>query len=85
MIIFSSGVHPAYFGDKEPIAPLGDCLDVAGSFGVVLQRLPQLANRHAEAAVKIDERISRPEAASKFVATNYFSGAFKECDEEPMG
>jgi hypothetical protein len=80
-----SGIYPAYFRNKEPIASLGNCLDVAGGFGVIVQRLPQLSNRHAEAAVKIDERISRPEAASKFVATNYFSGAFKECDEEPMG
>jgi hypothetical protein len=80
-----SGIYPAYFRNKEPIASLGNCLDVAGGFGVIVQRLPQLSNGHPEAAVKINERIVRPEAAAKFLTTDYFAGAFKECYEQPIG
>jgi hypothetical protein len=80
-----SGIYSAYFRNKESISSLWNCLDVSGIFGVIVQRLPQLANRHPEAAVKINERIVRPEAASKFLATDYFSGVFQERDEESMG
>jgi hypothetical protein len=82
---FLSGLYPAYFRNKEPISSLWNCLNVSGIFCVVVQRLPQLANRHAEAAVKINERISRPEAISKFLPADYFSGVFQERYEEPMG
>jgi hypothetical protein len=80
-----SDIYPAYFRNKEPISSLWNRLNVSGIFGVIVQRLPQLANRHPEAAVKINERIVRPEATAKFVTTDYFSGVFKERDEEPMG
>ena len=79
-----SGIYPTYFRNKEPIASLGNCLDVAGGFGVIIQRLPQLSNRHAEAAVKTNERIVRPKAASKFLPADYLSGVFQERDEESM-
>jgi hypothetical protein len=82
---FLSGLYPAYFSNKEPISSLWNCLDVSGIFGVIVQRLPQLANRHPEAAVKINKRISRPEAASKFLATDYFSRVFEQRDQESMG
>jgi hypothetical protein len=68
----------------EPIPSFGNCLDVARLFGAIVQRLPQLANRHPEATVKINERIVGPEAASKFLPTDYFSGIFEERDQEPM-
>ena len=80
-----SDIYPAYFRNKEPISSLWNRLDVSGIFGVIVQRLPQLANRHPETAVKINERIVRPEVASKFLATDYFSGVFQERDEESMG
>ena len=54
---FLSGIYPAYFRNEEPIPSLWNCLNVSGIVGVIVQRLPQLANRHAEAAVKINERI----------------------------
>jgi hypothetical protein len=82
---FMSGSYPAYFRNKEPISSLWNCLNVSGIVSVIVQRLPQLANSHAEAAVKINERIVRPEAASKFLPADYFSGVFQERDEEPMG
>jgi hypothetical protein len=82
---FSSGIYPAYFTNKEPISSLWNCLNVSGIVGVIVQRLPQLANRHAEAAVKINERIVRPEAASKFLPADNLSGVFEQRDEEPMG
>jgi hypothetical protein len=71
-----SGIYPAYFRNKEPISSLWNCLNVSGIVSVVVQRLPQLANRHAEAAVKINKRIVRPEAASKFLPADYLSGVF---------
>src|SRR6266851_5073624 len=80
-----SGIDPAYFGNKEPIASLGNCLNVAGIIGVIVQRLPQFAHRHTKAAVKINERIVTPEAASKFLPADDFSGVFQERDEQPMG
>jgi hypothetical protein len=82
---FMIGIYPAYFRNKEPVSSLWNRLDVSGIFGVIVQRLPQLANRHPEAAVKINERIVRPEAVSKFLATDYFSRIFEQCDEESMG
>jgi hypothetical protein len=80
-----SGIYPAYFSDEEPIASLWNCLNEAGIVRVIVQRLPELANRHPETAVKIDERMVRPEAASKFVPANYLSGVLKERDQEPVG
>jgi hypothetical protein len=80
-----SGIYPAYFRNKESIASLWNCLNVSGIIGVIVQRLPQLANRHSEAAVKINKRIVRPEAASKFLATDYLSGVFQQRDKKPMG
>ena len=82
---FMSGIYPAYFRNEEPISSLWNCLNVSGIVGVIVQRLPQLANRHPEAAVKIDKRIVRPQAASKFLPADYFSGVFQERDEEPIG
>ena len=82
---FMSGIYPAYFRNKEPISSLWNCLNVSGIVSVIVQRLPQLANRHAEAAVKINERIVGPEAASKFLPADDFSGVFQERDEEPIG
>jgi hypothetical protein len=80
-----SGIYPAHFSNKEPISSLGNCLNVSGIFGIIVQRLPKLANRHPEATVKINERIVTPEAVSKFLPTDEFSGVFQERDEEPMG
>jgi hypothetical protein len=80
-----NGIYPAYFGNEESISSLWNCLNVPGIFGVIVQRLPQLANRHPEATVKINERIVTPKAASKFLPADYLSGVFQECDEEPMG
>jgi hypothetical protein len=80
-----SSIYPANFRNKESIPSLWNCLDVSGIFSAIVQRLPQLANRHPEAAVKINERIVRPEAASKFLPADYLSRAFQERDEESMG
>ena len=80
-----SGIYPAYFRNEEPISSLWNCLNVSGIFSVIVQRLPQLANRHPEAAVKIYKRIARPEAASKFLPADDFSGVFEKRDEEPIG
>ena len=85
MTFFLSGIYTANFRNKESISSLWNCLDVSGIFGVIVQRLPQLANRHPEAAVKINERIARPEAASKFLTTDDYSGVCEQRDEEPMG
>ena len=53
--------------------------------GVIAQRLPKFADRHAETAVKIHERIVRPEAASKVLAADDFSGSFEKHEEELIG
>jgi hypothetical protein len=82
---FRSGIDPAYFSNKEPISSLGNCLNVSGIVGVIVQCLPQLAHRHPEAAVKINERIVRPEAASKFLPADNLSGVFQKRDEQPTG
>ena len=82
---FLSGIYPAYFRNQEPIASLWNCRNVSGILGVIVQRLPQLAYRHPEAAVKIDERIARPETPSKFLPADYLSRVFQERDQEPMG
>jgi hypothetical protein len=80
-----SSADLAYFSNEESISPLWNCLDVSGVVSVINQRLPQLANRHAEAPVKIYKRISRPETASKFLSSDYFSGVFQKRDEEAAG
>ena len=64
-----SGLYPADLRNKEPIPSLWNCFNVSGVVSVIVQRIPQLAHRHAEAAVKIYKRISRPEAASKFLSS----------------
>ena len=65
--LFSVGIYPADLRNKEPIPSLWNRLNVSGIFGVIVQRLPKLANRHPETAVKINERIVTSEAASKFL------------------
>ena len=57
-------------GAKETIAPLGNGLYISRTFGIVAKRLSQLAHRDAEAAVKVDERIFRPDTASQLLAGN---------------
>jgi hypothetical protein len=52
-IVFLSGIYPAYFRNEEPISSLWNCLNVSGIVSVIVQRLPKLANRHPETAVKI--------------------------------
>ena len=69
---------------KETIAPLGNGLYISRTFGIVAKRLSQLAHRHAEAAVEINERIAPPETASQFLPADDFSRAFKQCDKEPI-
>jgi hypothetical protein len=81
---FMSGIYPADFRNKEPIPSLWNRLNVSGIVGVIVQRLPKLANRHPKAAVKIYERIARPEAASKFLPADDFSRVFEERDENPI-
>lgn len=71
-------------GAKETIAPLGNGLYISRTFGIVAKRLSQLAHRHAEAAVEINERIARPETASQFLPANDFSRTLKQCDKEPI-
>jgi hypothetical protein len=80
-----SGVYPVHFRNKEPISSLWNCLNVSGIVGVIVQRLTQLAHCHAESAIKINERIARPEAASKFLSADDLSGVFEQRDEEPIG
>jgi hypothetical protein len=70
-----------YLRNKETISPLWNRLDVSGIFGVIVQSLSDLANRHPEAAVEVNKRIAGPEAASKFLAADHFSGSFEQ-DEE---
>src|ERR1700722_16668864 len=82
---FLSGIYPAHFRNEEPISSLRNCLNVSGIVSVIVQRLSKLANRHPETAVKIYKRISRPETASKFVSSDYFSGVFQKRDEQPAG
>ena len=60
-------------------------LDVSGIIGVVDQRFSELANRHPEAAVEVNKRIARPEASSKFLATDDSSGSFEKHEEESIG
>jgi hypothetical protein len=79
-----SGLYPADLGNKEPISSLWNRLNVSGIFGVIVERLPKLANRHSKAAVKINERIAGPEAASKFLPADDLSGVFEERDEDPI-
>jgi hypothetical protein len=79
-----SGIDPADFRNEEPIPSLWNCLNVSGIFGVIVQRLPQFANRYSKAAVKIHECIARPEAASEFLPADDLSGVFEQRDEEPM-
>jgi hypothetical protein len=82
---FRSGLYPPYFRNEEPIASLWNRLDIARIFGVIVQRLPKLANRHPKTAIEIDKRISRPETISKFLAADDFTRSFEEDEEEPIG
>jgi hypothetical protein len=81
---FMGGIYPAYFRNEEPISSLWNCLNVSRIVSVIVQRLPQLDNRHTEAAVKIDKRILGPQAVSKFLPADYLSGVFQERDEQPI-
>ena len=70
-------------GAQETIAPLGNGLYISRTFGIVAKRLSQLAHRDAEAAVKVDERIFRPDTASQLLAGNDLSGALQKHDQKP--
>ena len=70
------GVYAAYFRNEETISPFWNCLNVPGIISVIVQRLPKLANRHAEAAVKIDKRILGPQALSKSLPADNLSRVF---------
>ena len=63
---------------------LWDGLDVSGIVSVVIQRFSELANRHPEAAVEVNEGIARPEAVAKFLAADDLSGSLEEHEEEPI-
>ena len=60
-------------------------LDVSGIVSVVIQRFSEFANRHSEAAVEVNEGITGPEVASKFLTADNFSGSFEKYEEEPIG
>jgi hypothetical protein len=59
-------------------------LNISGIVGIIVQRLPKLANRHPKAAIKINEGIVEPETASKLLPADDFSGVFQQRDEEPI-
>jgi hypothetical protein len=82
---FRNGIHSPDLRYKEPVSALRDGLDVSGIFGVVVQRVPEFANRHPEAAVEVDEGVAGPEAAAKLLAADDFSGSFEEHEEEAIG
>jgi hypothetical protein len=79
-----SSIYTAYFRNKEPISSLWNCLNVSGVFGIIVQRLPELANRHPKATVKINERIVTPQPASQLLPADDFSGVFEQRDEQPI-
>jgi len=79
-----SGVYPADVRNKKPIPSLWNRLNVSGIFSVIVQRLPQLADCYAEAAVKINERIVKPQAASKLLPADDITVFFQKRDEEPI-
>jgi hypothetical protein len=71
-----------YGGAKKAIASFGNRLNIPGTFGVVAQRFPQLANGDAEAAVEIDKRVFRPDAAPQFFAADHLPSIFQKHDEQ---
>jgi hypothetical protein len=80
-----SGVYPANLRNKEPVPSLRNRLNVPWIVGVIVQRLSKLTNRHPQATVEIDECIVEPQAASKLLPADDFSGIFQERDKEPIG
>src|ERR1017187_474501 len=80
-----SGIYPAYFRNQEPISSLWNCLNVPRIFRIIVQRLSQLAHRHPEAAVKVNEGIVRPEPASKLLPADNLSGVLQQRDQQPTG
>jgi hypothetical protein len=77
------GFCRTYGGTKKAIASFGNRLNIPGTFGVVAQRFPQLADGDAEAAVEIDKRVSRPDTAPQFFAADHLPSVFQKHDEEP--
>ena len=53
--------------------------------GVVTQRLAQLPESCANALVKVDEGVWRPELAADFFAANHFSRAFEQHEQKLRG
>jgi hypothetical protein len=68
---------------EKAITSFRNCLDIPGTLGVVAQRLSQLANVDAQAAVKIDEGIFRPDAAPQFLAADHLSRIFQKHNQKP--
>ena len=70
---------------KRAIAALRNGLDKVGVLGVVVQRLPEFADRCSEATVEVNEGVAWPQTSSKLLATDDFSGVFQKHEEEPIG
>ena len=69
----------------ESIAPLRDCLDVAGLFGRVTQRIAQAFDGCVQAVLEIDEGFGTPQPFAQVLAGNNNAGSLQEYLEQPTG
>jgi hypothetical protein len=76
------GIRWSSGSTEETVAPLRNGFYVPGILSVISQGIPQLANSNPEAAVKIDESVSLPDAALDFGPRNQVSSVFQEDYEQ---
>src|SRR5271170_4235487 len=77
------GVFPINDRSEQSISSLGNRLNVVRIFSVVAKSLPQFANRHSKAAVKVAKRISLPDTTLDILPRNHLPGILKKNYEQP--
>jgi hypothetical protein len=81
----ADGVGGSTRGSEETVSPLGNGLNVPRILGIIPQGLPQFANRDAKAAVKVDKRVSLPDAILDLLPADYTPRIFQKYDQQAEG
>jgi hypothetical protein len=77
-----SGRNCGGCGGDEAVSTLGNGLNVPGIFSIVSESISEFANRNAQAAVKVDEGVSLPDASLNFLTAHHVPGILQEYDQK---
>ena len=65
-------------GNYQPETAAGQRFDVAGTLGLIAQRLPQLLDGGADAVVELHNRVVRPQALANLFPRHHLAGMFQQ-------